>query len=482
MPSFVRRWVCRVDPYFLLVWVFGLLALAPVFAPGYFYSAHDGRHSVFYLIMFDASIRDGALWPRWAMHHIQGYGYPTFIIQAPLGFYVAEIFILLGAGYTLAAKLTWITGFLAGGWGMYRLVIYWLDSDTNVETNRVISRLAALVASLLYIFIPYHLEDIYVRAALNDSLLLAWFPWVFMAFDRLIDRGATPGWQRRLALAALLLAGLLLTHTFALISFTPLLMTFILFRLYVAWRQEQRASHIGQNSTSGKATLMRLIRRTLLAGAAGLGALLLIATFLLPLLVEGRYLQQQVYVTNTYDFHNHFVQLGQFFSPFWGFGFSDDPTGANDGMSFQIGVIGVLFGLVALYLLVRKAEPKWNRRALLGYLTVVTATLLFIMTPAAAPIWDAIPLLAVIQFPWRLLALTAFTISALSSLVIANLLQEGVLNKQMLTVQELTGSVLVLGLLVIFGSYPYIVAQLQPVEPWREDGARSSDLSANILT
>ena len=45
------------------------------------------------------SRRDGALWPRWAMHHIQGYGYPTFIIQSPLGFYVAEAFMLLGAGW-----------------------------------------------------------------------------------------------------------------------------------------------------------------------------------------------------------------------------------------------------------------------------------------------------------------------------------------------------------------------------------------------
>ena len=89
----------RLDPYLILLLVLSGLALTPLFAPGYFYTAHDGRHSVFYLNMFDASIRDGALWPRWAMHHIQGYGYPTFIIQSPLGFYVAEIFMLLGAGW-----------------------------------------------------------------------------------------------------------------------------------------------------------------------------------------------------------------------------------------------------------------------------------------------------------------------------------------------------------------------------------------------
>lgn len=111
----------RVDGYLILLLALSLPALAPLLAPGYFYDAHDGRHSVFYLIQFDASLRDGALWPRWAMHHIQGYGYPTFLIQAPLGFYLGEVFVLLGAGFTLAAKLSWTVGLLAGAWGMYAL-------------------------------------------------------------------------------------------------------------------------------------------------------------------------------------------------------------------------------------------------------------------------------------------------------------------------------------------------------------------------
>ena len=118
----------RLDPYLLLLFVLTVPALAPLLSPGYFYDAHDGRHSVFYLIQFDASIRDGAWWPRWAMHHIQGYGYPTFLIQAPLGLYLGEIFVLLGAGFTTAAKLSWAVGMFAGAWGMYALVRHWLSS------------------------------------------------------------------------------------------------------------------------------------------------------------------------------------------------------------------------------------------------------------------------------------------------------------------------------------------------------------------
>ena len=218
-----------MDGYLLLLLTLSLLALTPLAAPGYFYDAHDGRHSVFYLMMFDASLRDGALWPTWAMHHIQGYGYPTFLIQAPLGFYLGAVFVWFGTGYTTAVKLTWATGFLAGAWGLYQLVCHWLYSWTveeaeaqssNTDNERTIDttamtkssfgfdpiRLAALVAGLLYVFIPYHLVDIYVRAALNDALLLAWFPWVLLAFDRLLLAGGAPGWPRRLAIATLLLA------------------------------------------------------------------------------------------------------------------------------------------------------------------------------------------------------------------------------------------------------------------------------------
>ncbi|OUC05014.1 hypothetical protein RY27_29870 [Litorilinea aerophila] len=446
-----RRVRMRVDPYLLLLLGLSLFALSPLTAPGYFYEAHDGRHSVFYLLMFDASIRDGALWPRWAMHHIQGYGYPTFILQAPLGFYLGELFILLGAGYTLAAKLTWAVGFLAGAWGIYRLLCHWLESSLGGErpANQMAVRLAGVVAGLLYVYAPYHLVDIYVRAALNDSLLLGWFPWVFLAFDRLIALGDAPGWPRRLALAILALGGVLLTHTFALLSFLPLLMTFVLFRLGMLWLSPAN----------------RKLAPFLLAGAAGVGGLLLTGTFLLPLLAEGPYLQQQVYVTNTYDFRNHFIQLGQYFSPFWGYGYSDDPQGANDGMSFQVGLVPLVMMFVSVTLLWRRKELGRETLGLLVYLLAVTVGLLFVMTPWAAPLWEAFPPLAVIQFPWRLLALVVFTSSALGGLVVWRLASD-----YMSYSEEARGGVLVLGLLVAFASYSYVYAQLQPVEPWREDG------------
>jgi len=472
MIAQLRRFISG-NRYSILLLVLSSFALTPLLAPGYFFGAHDGRHSVFYLTMFDAAIRDGALWPRWAMHHIQGYGYPTFIIQAPLGFYVAELFVLLGAGYTLAAKLTWALGFYLSGWGLYRLVRHWLDRAAPLpsRTDAATVQLAAVAAGLIYVYMPYHLAGIYVRAALNDTLLLAWFPWTFLAFDRLIADGARTGWAQRLALAVLCLAGTLLTRTFALISFTPLLVTFVLFRLWLAWRMRDATEPL-------RARWAALGRRTLLAGGAGVLALLLCAAFILPLLIEGQHLEDQVYTTNTYDYSRHFVYFGQFFSPVWGFGFSDDPNGVNDGMGFQVGVLGLLLGIAAIYLLWRNgplpasAQERAHRHnaPLMAYLVLISLLLLFVMTPAAAPLWDAFAALAIIQFPWRLLSLTAFTCSALAGLTLWWIWRSVTTLERPPDVESGVSGLLLFTLLAVLASSGYIQARLEPIEPWREDG------------
>ncbi|HXF62268.1 MAG TPA: hypothetical protein VNK95_11670, partial [Caldilineaceae bacterium] len=464
----MRRLTFRIDRYLLLLFGLSLLALAPLAAPGYFYSAHDGRHSVFFVAMFDEAIRSGALWPRWAMHHNQGYGYPTFVVQAPLAFYLAELFVLLGAGVTTAVKLAWAVGFLAGAWGMYALVKAWLlgslqpDGNTgSPEHPRLVhyASLCAVAAGLLYSYAPYHLLDMYVRAAFAETWMMAWFPWVFLAFDRLIAQGSRAGWQGRLAAAALSYAGLLLTHVFALVAFTPLLAAFILFRLWMAWRREPPHG-----------PLVGLVRRTALAAGAGIAGLLLAAVFLVPLFAEGPLLVQEDWTQDTYHYTRHWVYWGQFLSPFWGYGYSDDPAGANDSMGFQLGLMLVLPALIGGYLLLARREPPPGEARLyplMRFLLLASLVVLAVVTPGAAALWRSMPALEVIQFPWRLLALTAFLLSALGGLTFWQLAQAANLLPQPAD----DGGVLVMALLICAAGWAYSrPAALQPVEPWREDG------------
>jgi hypothetical protein len=294
-----------------------------------------------------------------------------------------------------------------------------------------------------------------VRGALNESLVFLWLPWLILGFERLLAKGTASGWQGRLVIATLLLAATWLTHSFAIFFVTPLLVGLILFRL-------------GQRLIAPNRAWRALWQTTLLAATAGVGALLLIAFFLLPLLAENPYLDQQVYTSAGYDYRNHFVHWGQYLSPFWGYGYSDDAAGANDGMGFQVGIVSAALALVSL-LVVRRAR----RRALMLFLLVASGLILLLMTPLSAPIWEAIPMLAVIQFPWRLLLLVSFTLCALAGLTLAELLpvlHSATAALRQGRLQQDGSGVLLIGVMAMLATAAYADPALQPVEPWREDG------------
>ncbi|MBX3000225.1 MAG: hypothetical protein KF893_17005 [Caldilineaceae bacterium] len=461
VPMMMRK--LRLDPYLILLLGLTLFALTPLLSPGYFYSAHDGRHSVFFVVMFDEAIRSGVLWPVWAMHHSQGYGYPTFLIQAPLAFYVAEFFALLGMGITHAVKAAWAVAFLISAWGMYALVrrwaLTWPRSSGDGAHSEQRAAQAGVLAGLLYVYAPYHLLDIYVRAALAETMLMGVLPWVFWAFDRLIVGGMQPGWQGRLVTAALCYAGLMLTHAFAMLAVTPLLVAFILFRLWIAWR------YVADGIQTDRRRWQPLAHRVGLSAVGGIGGILLVAIFVLPLLIEGPLLVQDDWVRDTYAYTRHWVHWGQFFYPFWGYGYSDDPAGAVDGMGFQIGVMLVLAAMTAIYLLV---TGQWRERSLPLFLLIATLGLLYLMTPGADWLWRLVPLLSVLQFPWRLLALVVFLLSALGGLTLWQLSRIAQPTHQE---RQADGVFWLFGLVIIFASVGYSQpSSLEPIEAWREDG------------
>lgn len=147
----------RIDPYLVLLFLFSLFAIGPLLAPGYFWGAHDGRHSVYFLFEFDRVIQDGIFYPRWLPDFTFGYGYPFFNIYGPGAFYVGETLHLLGLDFVTATKVVFALALVLSGPSMFGLVKRLTGSSQ-----------AAFLSGLAYIYIPYHIADIYVRAALEE--------------------------------------------------------------------------------------------------------------------------------------------------------------------------------------------------------------------------------------------------------------------------------------------------------------------------
>ncbi len=442
----------RVDPYLILLLLFSLFAIAPLFQPGYFWGAHDARHSVYFLFEFDRSIQDGVWYPRWSPDFAFGYGYPFFNIYGPLAFYLGEAFHLLGLEFVSAVKAVFALSLLFSGVTMFLFV------------RRFMGSRAGLLAGLVYIYIPYHIVDVYVRASLAESLALAFLPlnlWLFY------ETVASPRLAAVLG-AGLSYAGLMLTHNGLALLFSPLLGIYLIFLLL------SRALAGRERGLSGDLPgLVRgLVRSSLLPILSLLLGLGLSAIFWLPMALEFRYVRLDQWMGGYYGYRDHFVYLFQLFSSFWGYGLSE--PGLEDGLPFQLGAIPLVFGFLSLVAL-RRVERGELRRLLL-FFQATTVVIIFLMLPASIPLWEVLRLVTFAQFPWRLLTLAIVALSFLagSILVGADSSPQGVSPL----------AVVALAALVILGSYAYLMPQIvEPAEgPVSLQGLMEFQRSAGEMT
>jgi len=372
--------ILHPSSFFFLLLAFCIFTLAPLTAPGYFIYAHDARHSVYFLQMFDLSLRDGAWYPRWAADMVFGYGYPLWLILAPMPFFVGEAFHLVGFDFVSAVKIVDGLVFFLSALTMY------------LFASRIFGKNAGLVAAIAYVYIPYHLVDLYVRAAQAELISFVFPPLVCWAFYEL----ATTRRSRYLAFAALSYAGLILSHISMAAIFTPVIGLYILFLLVTV-----------RLPTADGRPLLRFTLSVLLAIALALG---IAAVFLLPVLFEQRYLTSDPLIGGFFNYRKHFLNANQLLSPFWGYGYAgENGTGQ---FSLQLGLIPTLLAFVAFWAFVK---TRGAIRAHIALFALIVVTTVFLMLPISAPLWE--PFAAVIsfvQFPWRLLIVTAFALAFLA--------------------------------------------------------------------
>ena len=368
----------KLDPRLAILLAFTALLFAPLTAPGYFIFAHDARHTVYFLQMFDAALRDGALYPRWAADMVFGYGYPVWLILAPLPYYLGELFHLLGFNFVNAVKTVDAVGLVASGLAMY------------LFASRILGKDAGLVAAVAYLFIPYHIVDLYVRGAQAEYLAFIFPPLVMWALYELVA-------ARRavfVPLAAFSYAALILTHAQIAVIFSPVIGAYVLM-LWIIY---------GQQGTS-------LLSFLVLPFLSILLGLLLSATFLLPVALEQRYLKPESLIGGFFDFHQHFLNPSQLLSPFWGYGYAG--INGGDQFSLQLGILPLFLAALAIY-------GAWRNRdrvlsAHLIFFGMVSLVAIALMLSPSAPLWDfAAPIIAFVQFPWRLLIVTALTLAFIS--------------------------------------------------------------------
>ncbi|MGC8879682.1 MAG: 6-pyruvoyl-tetrahydropterin synthase-related protein [Anaerolineae bacterium] len=463
----------RLVPY-AMVLLFSVFIWLPLLSPAYFFNAHDAPHSVFFLVEFDQTLRDGYLWPRWSPDFAFGYGYPLFNLYAPLAFYAAELLHLMGLSFVEAVKGMYILATIVGGIAMCGFLTQLMGSSAGV------------VGAVLYMWAPFHLLEIYVRSAFPEYVALALLPVVMWAFTSLVRHPS----GTRLAWAGLSYGLLALTHHASLLTLTPFIGVYVLFlALLNGWTQR----HFHGDDRHRFITLWLLpLGRALAAALLGLG---LAAVYLLPLVTELQYVKVEQWTAYSYDYRQHFVYPSQLLSPVWGYGYSG--PGLQDGMSFQLGVALVALALIGSWLTVgdlirgrsgqhgashpervENQRSTWSRSIAL-FMLVVAAPAIWLMSPASEALWERLPIASLVQFPWRLLGMLTFALSITAARVGDALVDPRAQRQNAPSTGKRPPSedraatrvplaVYVLCWVIVLPSFAYTLPQYTEVEEWRE--------------
>jgi len=376
--------------FLILVLLSALLASRWLFKPGYF-NMHDDLQMMRQLQM-EKCWQDNQFPCRWVPDMGFGYGYPLFNFYPPLPYYVGQIFRWLGLTFMTTAKVIFALQFFLSGVTMFILAAdLWGDWG-------------GLLSAVFYIWAPYHAVDVFVRGATNEAWAFIWFPLIFWAGKKLVEKEK---W-RYVFWLALGYGSLLLTHSIMALIFTPAFLAWIAYWLVIEKKYSWRKGRLW-----GQLTL------------SGIWALGLSAFFTLPMLFEKEFTHIETMFSGYFDWRAHFVSIKQLFlTRFWGWGPS--LWGAEDGMPFPVGHFHWILGLLVFLLVVFSIAQKFflkkkgrikNQALLLMGLFLGGLAYAFLAHQRSVFLWRIIKPLQLAQFPWRLLAGCVFFFSLLAGSV-----------------------------------------------------------------
>ena len=365
---------------FLLI----ILACWPLFHPEFF-RVHDYTHVARLVEMVDA-LQVGHFPVHWSANFGYGYGMPLFLFYGPLPYYLASIPALIGFSALNSIKLLIVFTHFTAWTGMYFLLKKW-------------GRTPAFIGASAFLFAPYRAVDLYVRGAFNELLAMSFLPWI-LYFSWQVVKKPKRGWLG----VSLLSAGLVLTH-----NLTALISLPILFCL----------GAVGLWLTNHSWRPILILISSFVMGAA------LSLFYALPALVEKDLTIIESITSGYFDFKLHFLYIRQFWQENWGYGGSS--FGPHDDISFHFGWLTLGLTILAGWQIIKKISLSWHEKNTWQFdrtknklllLTLISGGFLgislYMSIFKSQWLWEMIPLLAYIQFPWRFLAVANFLAAMLA--------------------------------------------------------------------
>src|SRR5438552_13603249 len=325
-----------------IIWTVATLLMLPAFALGHIISDNSFTN-VNWSQGFARQLFLGHLYPRWLPEMNAGAGSPVFYFYGPLPFYLTAPFHLI-VGPRLAVLL--------GMWLMLGLS----GQAFEALAANFVEETAALIASLAYMAMPYHLlVDIWLRSDLGELGAYIFIPLCLLCVFQL---ASGPRWTFALAAS---LAGLLLCHLPSALLFAPFLTVFC---LYAAMRSDFAT------------TIVR-------AATAAVLSLGLAAAYIVPALLQ----QNLIHAAN---WNTYLPSRNLLFT--------------RRNLAFELLLDAIAAGALTIGAICVASAIRQKRWQRFAPWAIFAAAALFLASPVSGWAWDALPrAFDKIQFAWRVL-------------------------------------------------------------------------------
>lgn len=326
---------------------------------------------------------------RWIPDMGYQYGYPQFNYYSPSIYYLGGVMHLLGIQIVDAVKILFILGFSLSTLTMF---VFLRDFLSGIGLGQKLEQeWSAFVGAVLYTFIPYKASEVYVRGSISEFWAFVFFPLIFWSSYKLMHTGKLKyiGWL------ALSIGLLLITHNLMSFIFLPIFGVWVVLLFFLEKKWQSFLKHIA-------------------AALLGLG---LAAFFVIPVIFEGRYVHLETLRGGYFDYRQHFVDLNQLFVSNH-FGYGSSYLGPNDDLSLSAGQVHWVLGLLAVILALMNFKKIRKIAIIVLTLSVLELIVLFLMHQKSSFIWEKLPVLTWLQFPWRFLSLSGFLLSFLGAMAV----------------------------------------------------------------
>lgn len=355
------------------------------------FRVHDYIHAARTVEML-RGLQDGQFPVRWSQHFGYGYGMPLFLFYAPLPYYFSAVLYWFGLSIEWSVKSLFLVAHIGSIVGAYLLA------------KRMFGRIGGMLSAAAFGLAPYRALNLYVRGAVAESWGMMVMPWVMLGIVDVVE-GRRHGWKILLVSSIVLI----LSHNLTSLLFFPLAAVFGL--LYLIWWASRRR-HVGVTRESLQVTALR---RICIAFTTMMAAAATTAWYTVPALLEKGQTQIDSILGGYFSYHQHFLYIRQFWDATWGYGGS--VWGLEDDISFFLGW-GQWIGLILLVILGiwqarRGLKRLWLRFGPLFAAGVLSVTALFMSILKSKSLWDVLPLIDFIQFPWRFLSVAVLGIALL---------------------------------------------------------------------